>query len=395
MSIKIKIGRHIGRNNGEIEQRAKEYLKVIGQTKEYLEYGKEIGCSVAAMVHDATKWDPSIDKNLDSKEVAEIEKIMMQSRCNEVNSKNPVIKDIFNEVTQRAKTYIEIFESRKNYLKYGLENGWAVAHELAQGRNWYPEMDKNLSKEDIKEILKWKSHKFGWTVAHLIARNQKTYREDLWSTKDLDILESEDNSNSLVAFALIYGMWSHTIWYNIKHKGNQRYLPPWMKDENGNPNMKILSLRNSKGETVAYHYAHRHGNYWLCDDMDILKLDDGKGTTVAHELAQRNHEWPSSKLANSPEFRNILMLSNSSGVTVAHNLAWYYNGSNQSEPLRGWKTDDIEILSLVDKDGNTVAHKLAEHCSSNHWTTKDPRILSLKNNKGVSVEEILKKNRCI
>ncbi len=311
MSIEIKMGGYPPRKIGEIEKRDKEYLKVVKQTKEYLGYGKEIGCSVATIVHDAVKWNPSMDKNLEPKEVAEIERIMKQGKCNEVNLKNPVVKEIFDEVRQRAKTYIEIFESRKNYLKSGLENGKAVAHELALGGNWYPQMDKNLSKEDIKEILKWESHEFGWTVAHLIAQNQKTYGENLWSTKDLDILGLEDNTDSkfLVAFELIDGMWKNTVFREAQR--DYHYLPPWMKDENRNPDMKILSLRNSKGETVAYHYAQVHGKYWLCNDVNILKLDNGNGTTVAHQLAndcQYNH-WTS----KDPR---VLSLKNGEGVTV-------------------------------------------------------------------------------
>ena len=396
MSIRIKIEGNTDRGeNDEIKKRVEKCLTIIRECKEYLEYGKGIGCSVADMVHDAIRWDPLMDKNLDPKEVAEIEKIMKQGKCNEVNLKNIVVKEIFDEVRRRAKTYIEIFESRKNYLKYGLGNGWAVAHELAQSGDWYPKMDKNLTEEEIKEILKWKSYKSGETVAHLIAQNNKTYYEgNLWSTKDLDILRLEDSHDRIVAFNLIGGMWRHTIFFIMtQHPKDPYYLPPWMKDKNGNPDMKILNLRNSKGETVAYHYAHN--KYWLCDDINILKLDDGRGTTVAHELARSNPEWPTSKLANSPQFRDILMLSNSSGTTVAHNLAWYYNGSNQKEPIRGWKTDDIEILSLIDEYGKTVAYNLAEHCFRNHWTTKDPIVLSLKNKEGVTVEQILKEKGCI
>ena len=89
------------------------------------------------------------------------------------------------------------------------------------------------------------------------------------------------------------------------------------------------------------------------------------------------------------------MLSNSRGTTVAHNLARYYNGSNQREPMRGWKTDDFEILSLADNKGKTVAHQLAELCDRNKWTTDNPKVLSLKDNNGVTVERILKKNNCI
>ena len=313
MSIEIKMGGYPSRKIGEIERRAIEYLKVIKQTKEYLEYGKEIGCSVAAMVHDAIKWDPSKDKNLEPNEVAEIEKIMKQGKCNELNLKNSVVKDIFDEVTMRAETYIEIFENRKNYLKYGLEKEWAVAHALAQSGYWYPEMDKNLSEEDIKEILKWRSKLVGMTVAHLIAQKQKAYGEALWSIKDLDILGLEDNppSNSLVAFELISGMWKNTIYNETGAQRDHYYLPPWMKDENGNPDMEILSLKNSKGETVAYHYAKVHSEYWLCDDINILKLDDGKGTTVAHKLAQNcssNH-----RTTKDPR---VLSLKNKKGVSV-------------------------------------------------------------------------------
>ena len=86
---------------GEIEGRAKEYLKVVKQTKEYLEYGKEIRCSVAAMVYDAIKWNPSMDKNLDPKEVAEIESIIAHGKCNKVNLKNSVVKEIFDEVSSK------------------------------------------------------------------------------------------------------------------------------------------------------------------------------------------------------------------------------------------------------------------------------------------------------
>ena len=112
-------------------------------------------------------------------------------------------------------------------------------------------------------------------------------------------------------------------------------------------------------------------------------------------MAQRNWGWPTEKLKNSPAFKDILKWRDSRGWTVAHYLAFYFNGSNKREPLRGWKTDDPEILSLADNNGNTVAHILADYCKYINWKTNDRKILNLKNNEGVTVEQKLKRKNCI
>lgn len=46
------------------------------------------------------------------------------------------------------------------------------------------------------------------------------------------------------------------------------------------------------------------------------------------------------------------------------------------------------ILSLKDRNGDSVAHYLAKR---QYWNTSNPDILNLKDNAGVSVQDIINK----
>jgi len=89
---------------------------------------------------------------------------------------------------------------------------------------WYPETDKNLSGEDIKEIFKWKSRKFGETVAHELA-----CRNPQWNTDNFEILSLADSNGNTVAHKLAQNC-SNNHWTT--------------KDP------KVLSLKNKEGVTV-------------------------------------------------------------------------------------------------------------------------------------------------
>ena len=83
-----------------------------------------------------------------------------------------------------------------------------------------------------------------------------------------------------------------------------------------------------------------------------------------------------------PETKEILMLQNTCRVSIAHILASY------SDKL-GWTTNDKEILMLQNNAGNSVAHNLAQNSEKTGWSTEDKEILLLQNNSGVSVAHIL------
>ena len=97
------------------------------------------------------------------------------------------------------------------------------------------------------------------------------------------------------------------------------------------------------------------------------------------ELVEFTHQIENKEIAETKE---ILMRQNKDGFSVAHRLAWRADTTN-------WSTDDKEILLLQDKDGDSVAHWLASwHLT---WITDDLEILSLANRWGRTVEDTLVK----
>ena len=81
-----------------------------------------------------------------------------------------------------------------------------------------------------------------------------------------------------------------------------------------------------------------------------------------------------------PETKEILMFQNTCRVSIAHILASY------SDKI-GWSTNDKEILMLRDEAGVSVAYILAYFHPT--WTTSDPELLSLINKWGNTVKDAL------
>lgn len=81
-------------------------------------------------------------------------------------------------------------------------------------------------------------------------------------------------------------------------------------------------------------------------DREILKLQDDYKDSVAHLLARKSNttNW-------STEDKEILKLKDYAERSVAYLLAYYH-------PT--WTTDNLEILSLVNKYGETVEDMLEE-----------------------------------
>ena len=55
-----------------------------------------------------------------------------------------------------------------------------------------------------------------------------------------------------------------------------------------------------------------------------------------------------------------------------------------------WHTYDKDILLAANKEGITVAHKLAKWSHKTGWTTDDPEVLAATDNDGITVEDMLK-----
>lgn len=137
---------------------------------------------------------------------------------------------------------------------------------------------------------------------------------------------------------------------------------------------KILRLADNHGRTMAHELASSYETGWQIDNPNILKLADDEGITVAHELAQNNAY---SKQKNDCATQEKYKSSNFEGICPPK--------------IKPWGSNDLNILSLTDHKGNTVAHDLAE-VHQNEWVTQDPAVLMLKNQKGLSVAHILAEN---
>jgi len=79
------------------------------------------------------------------------------------------------------------------------------------------------------------------------------------------------------------------------------------------------------------------------------------------------------------ETKEILLLQDEFGWSVAH---WLVSRTT-------WSTDDRDILMLQDMHKESVAHLLSDY--NLNWTSDIPEIISLTNDRGISVEDLLER----
>lgn len=129
-----------------------------------------------------------------------------------------------------------------------------------------------------------------------------------------------------------------------------------------------------------------NNNSYMSDTINLRN----KLKIIIKELKQANEEWKQDTIAHKVAYENpellpndieILSLADKDGRTVAHVLAHHHPAL---------VPNDIKILSLADKDGRTVAHELAIYNPS-YFLTFPPtsEVLTLTNQNGRTVKAIL------
>lgn len=205
-----------------------------------------------------------------------------------------------------------------------------------------------------------------------------------WGTEDPEIFTKTDSQGISVAYYMIANGWI------IENPDYLDYRDPFWKKTLRQ--CMIDKLEREMGffltqdEILSLSTGNFYDNY---RKLMSKVVENKKRDTLAHAFASRGFKCRD---------KRILSLRNKTGETVAHRMAGYcLTRIIEQSPfsyllkkriallITNWTTDDIEVLKWTDSKRWTVAHEQAK----NGWTTVNPSILNLTDLRGISVKSLL------
>lgn len=234
------------------------------------------------------------------------------------------------------------------------ENDYTVAHELATSRPlWF----KKRAAKDL-DVLSWTDSLKDESVAFLLAENNSQWVDSL-TIDDMDIMLLPINRQNQNAEG-------STIAGHLASKSPST-LPKCFLE-----NIDFLCIKDTHFINISYVLV---GHILACKskdfiehpiskNKDVLSLRNSKKETIAHEIASskllsnQSNSWDK---YGFPMTDDILLLSDENNTTVIHNLL--RNRSISEEAAQRFWSDDILKLAETSEfvRNRTVAHLLANN----------------------------------